>query len=90
VNTNPSIVGRDVAESTVARDQTDLIFRSDKMSLINEALARARCHELHADARQFHRARRLRAARRLERRAARAASRARRLADAAITATVRL
>jgi hypothetical protein len=71
------------------RDQTDLIYRSDNMSLMNEALARAHCRELREELSSHHRARRLLVARKLERRANRAAQRARRLAAAAITASSR-
>lgn len=64
--------------------------RSDDMYLMNEEMARARSRELFEEAQRFQRVRRLEAARRMERRAARAAVRARRLAAAAIAAADRV
>lgn len=54
------------------------------MHLLNEALARAHCTEQREQAMKEQRVRRLLAARRLDRKAARAAQRARNLAAAAI------
>jgi hypothetical protein len=56
------------------------MLRSTQMSLMNEALARAHCHEPNWVAENERRAVRLLVARRKERRAERAAQRARRLA----------
>lgn len=64
---------------TVTRD-----FRSTEMHLMNEALARAHCTEQREQAMKEQRVRRVLAARRMDRRAARAAQRARNLAAAAV------
>jgi hypothetical protein len=72
------------------RPKTDLISRSNKMSLMNEDLARAHSRQLRDDAEAHRLAHRLIVARRLERRAARAARRARRLAAAAVAASARV
>lgn len=60
------------------------IFRSTDMHLINEALARAHCTERLSVAERERQVRHVVVTRRLERRAARAAQRARRLAAAAV------
>jgi hypothetical protein len=65
--------------TTVNRD-----FRSTEMHLMNEALARAHCTEQREQAMKEQRVRRVLAARRMDRRAARAAQRARNLAAAAV------
>lgn len=72
------------------RNETDLIFRRENMSMIHETLARAHSTELRAEAQQHRRARRLIVARRTERRALRASQRARRLAAAAYVASSRI
>jgi uncharacterized protein with von Willebrand factor type A (vWA) domain len=72
------------APSRTAPHQTSIMFRSTEMSLIHEELARAHSQELRPTDHQ-RRAMRLAAARRLERRAARARQRARRLSLAAMT-----
>lgn len=73
----------------VAPQLADPIFRSNKMSLMNEALARAHCSEQRELAEQERRALRVLVARRMEKRAARAAMRARRLAAAAVASSNR-
>ncbi|RIQ26066.1 hypothetical protein DY240_10920 [Jiangella rhizosphaerae] len=65
--------------TTVNRD-----FRSTEMHLMNEALARAHCTEQRERAMEEQRVRRVLAIRRMDRRAARAAQRARNLAAAAV------
>lgn len=67
-------------DTTVNRD-----FRSTEMHLMNEALARAHCTEQRERAMRERRVRRVLAARRMDRRAARAAQRARNLAAAAVS-----
>ncbi len=68
-----------ITSTTVNRD-----FRSTEMHLMNEALARAHCTEQRERALQEQRVRRVLAVRRMDRRAARAAQRARNLAAAAV------
>lgn len=67
----------------------DPLLRSNEMSLMNEALARAHCLEQREYAERQRLALRVLAARRMEKRAARAAARARRLAAAAVASTNR-
>lgn len=69
---------------TTAHTKATHTHWSSDMSFLNEALARAHSHELRPTDLQ-RRAQRLAAARRLERRAARARQRARRLSLAAVT-----
>ncbi|PZF80790.1 hypothetical protein [Jiangella anatolica] len=72
-------------KTTTTATVTNRDFRSTEMHLMNEALARAHCMEQREQAMKEQRVRRVLAARRLDRRAARAAQRARNLAAAAVS-----
>jgi len=74
----------DPATTKALRTTTAPIIRSIDMHLINEALARAHCMEQRYVAERDRHAYRLVARRRMERKAARAARRARRLATAVV------
>lgn len=80
----PALDQAPFAPPTSAHQQATPTHWSNEMYLMNEALARAHSHELRPTDHQ-RRATRLVAARRLERRAARARQRARRLSLAAVT-----
>ena len=73
---------------STTRQYVEPILRSTQMSLMNEALARAQYRERLAEAEHERMALRVLAARRHQRRAVRAAQRARRLAGVAVARSV--
>ena len=78
-----SLAGRRLDRSRFSTDQIDTDQRSTTMLLMHEALARDRMRDRQAEALASRRARQIVAARRWQRRAERAAARAR-MADSAI------
>jgi hypothetical protein len=81
----PDVLTTDLTKPALPRLSEAPVHRSTDMHLMHEALARAHCIEQHERASRSRRMRMLLAARRMDRRAARAAQRARRLAAAAVS-----